>query len=274
MKSKHIIIGGILIFIIMTFIWGSAVKAQNDPEKVEEAIARLIAEHEADPTAHTGENESLAAHREDEVLDHKPGSVLADKWTMTEMDFSTSFESLAGFSTTGTVTQSFPGIGMSTSGTGSGGQAVLAVPLDSQDIIFYPAKSFLFQFVLKGVVEVNSTALINFGYSTAANARGGVGLSIVNNVAKFYTAKEDGTGGQELNWPTFDGVENVYNVRMQFNAGETAVTVFINGEELGKLDWPISGMSSDLAGIKITLRRSSTYQPYLGILSMFWSNAL
>lgn len=66
-------------YTMSTETWGLMPKSQEDNETIEGAINRLIAEHEADPEAHTGANESLAAHRANEVLDHPQQSVVADK---------------------------------------------------------------------------------------------------------------------------------------------------------------------------------------------------
>lgn len=78
----------LLIFVVLLYplnmsieTWGMMPKSQEDAETIEEAIDRIVAVHEAAPTAHTGENESLAAHRENEVLDHLAGSVVADKFS-------------------------------------------------------------------------------------------------------------------------------------------------------------------------------------------------
>ena len=60
-------------------LWGLLKKSTTDSETIEDAVGRLIAEHEADPTAHLGTGESLAAHKSAEVIDHPAESVLADK---------------------------------------------------------------------------------------------------------------------------------------------------------------------------------------------------
>jgi len=60
-------------------VWGQLEKAQDDAETIEEAVARLIAEHEADAGAHTGTGESLETHKTQETVDHPAGSVVADK---------------------------------------------------------------------------------------------------------------------------------------------------------------------------------------------------
>jgi hypothetical protein len=59
--------------------WGQLAKSQTDPEKIEEAIARLIAEHDANPEAHLGEGGSLQSHKMSEIIDHLVESIVADK---------------------------------------------------------------------------------------------------------------------------------------------------------------------------------------------------
>lgn len=67
--------------------WGLMPKSQTDNETIEQAIARLIAEHETDPTAHLGPNESIEAHRNSEVIDHLAGSIVPDKQSNTKKVF-------------------------------------------------------------------------------------------------------------------------------------------------------------------------------------------
>jgi len=87
-----------------TETWGLMPKSQEDSQKIEERVAEMIAEHEADPDAHTGVGESLAAHRENEVLDHLAGSVKSDKMPFARK-VDSSFESLDGFTQSGTIFQ-------------------------------------------------------------------------------------------------------------------------------------------------------------------------
>jgi hypothetical protein len=88
--------------------WGQLAKSQTDPEKIEEAIARMIAEHDADPEAHLCEGGSLKSHKMAEIIDHLVNSIIADKikdfevtphklaWTKLNIDCG--FESLDGWS--------------------------------------------------------------------------------------------------------------------------------------------------------------------------------
>jgi hypothetical protein len=59
--------------------WGQLAKSQIDSEKIEEAIARLIAEHNADPEAHLVEGGSLKSHKMAEIIDHLVNSIVEDK---------------------------------------------------------------------------------------------------------------------------------------------------------------------------------------------------
>ncbi len=59
--------------------WGSLQKSTEDDETIEQAIARLIAEHESDSESHLGVGESLEAHKTANVIDHPADSVVSDK---------------------------------------------------------------------------------------------------------------------------------------------------------------------------------------------------
>ena len=61
-------------------LWGELQKSQDDPETIEEAISRIVAEHEASPTSHLGDGESLQAHKSAETIDHPAESVVVDKF--------------------------------------------------------------------------------------------------------------------------------------------------------------------------------------------------
>jgi len=59
--------------------WGQLPKSQIDPEKIEEAIARMIKEHNEDESAHLGPGQSLQSHKASEIIDHAVKSILAEK---------------------------------------------------------------------------------------------------------------------------------------------------------------------------------------------------
>lgn len=59
--------------------WDMLPKSMLDNEKISESIAGAVADHNADPEAHLGENESLQSHRASEIIDHLAESVVNDK---------------------------------------------------------------------------------------------------------------------------------------------------------------------------------------------------
>lgn len=62
-----------------TIVWGLLEKSLVDNEKIEEAIARLILEHNEDETAHLGTGQSLQSHKASEIIDHVVDSIIEDK---------------------------------------------------------------------------------------------------------------------------------------------------------------------------------------------------
>lgn len=66
--------------------WGQLPKSQIDPEKIEEAIARMIADHLNDPNAHIENGQSLYNHKVSEVIDHVAESIVRDKVKDFEID--------------------------------------------------------------------------------------------------------------------------------------------------------------------------------------------
>jgi len=60
-------------------VWGLLEKSQTDPETIEEAIARLILEHNEDEESHLGAGQSLESHKASVIIDHIVDSIIADK---------------------------------------------------------------------------------------------------------------------------------------------------------------------------------------------------
>ena len=110
---------GVILLLGMAFdVWGQIPKAQDDPETIEEAIARLIATHEAEPTSHTGDGEAIDVHRKNAVVDHPEGSILGDKFTNDDFVFQPLFEDITGYTkSTAGVTNGLGGFRLDTGST-------------------------------------------------------------------------------------------------------------------------------------------------------------
>ena len=59
--------------------WGMLSKSQEDPETIEEAIARLITAHNADEESHLDTGQSLQSHKASAIIDHLALSIVEDK---------------------------------------------------------------------------------------------------------------------------------------------------------------------------------------------------
>lgn len=82
-------------------VWGQLEKALDDNETIEEAIARLISEHENDSSAHANSGESLETHKTQDVMDHPQSSVVPDKLDYRDFNFNFNYQDIAGFDSTG-----------------------------------------------------------------------------------------------------------------------------------------------------------------------------
>jgi hypothetical protein len=85
-KISHVLILMFVLFLIgyMVNVWGNLPKAQDDAETIEEAITRIVQEHNEAPTAHTGVGEAIDLHRKNDILDHPAQSVVGDKTPFSE----------------------------------------------------------------------------------------------------------------------------------------------------------------------------------------------
>lgn len=60
-------------------VWGLLEKSQSDSEKIEEAIDRLISEHNDDEDSHLETGQSLQSHKASAIIDHLALSIVEDK---------------------------------------------------------------------------------------------------------------------------------------------------------------------------------------------------
>jgi hypothetical protein len=63
----------------MSLTWEHLAKNAEDPEKIEEAIQRIVEEHNEDSESHLEEGQSLQSHKASEIIDHLAKSIIRDK---------------------------------------------------------------------------------------------------------------------------------------------------------------------------------------------------
>jgi len=220
-----------------TETWGLLPKSQIDSTLIEDRVAQMIAEHNDDPTAHMADDQSIGIHRINDVLDHPVGSTLADKWTMSEMEFTTTFDNLTLFVTTGHVTQLWPGVNIHTHGTSVPHLSKVSVDGETNLLNFNTGLEFLAQFVCYVDQVTSEQCRFIYGGSSGSGLYAGVGLYVDGEDAHFFAGNGDSSDVNTLQWPTFEPY-TTYVLRIHNVPDEGVIRVYINGEILGELEWP------------------------------------
>lgn len=252
----------LLIFVILLYplimsteTWGLMPKNQEDNEKIEEAIARLIAEHEESPTSHTGENESLAAHRENEVLDHLQGSVVADKFSTTEMIWQTNFGEHALWTKHYVHDYDWPGMSIPEEG---GEGEVPYMYQNFANIIGYTLPinvDFYFQAMAQvGEFADGTSGRFGFGVSSV-NTNDSFGFKFTNTTCKIFFRVD--TTESEASVSSFaDGDKHTF--RAIWVAADAKAYFYVDGVLVGELSKPAGTLTDQVRwGFNLTLGSSS-----------------
>lgn len=217
--------------------WGQLDKSQDDSEKVEAAISRLIAEHEADPDSHLGVGESLEAHRASEVIDHTAGSVVADKLQAGGLILITTFENLANFTVTGNVNKYyFPGVEMYAD-TGTPKRALIQnLGVNTRNVVDF-SFDFLLQFSFMLSSEGSPTLKFSFGAFAGGAFTRGLALELTPASDKVHLDIVDGDyytadlSISRANWHTF---------RIAYIALEAKIYIYLDGVIVATMDYPVA----------------------------------
>ena len=207
-------------------VWGQLAKAQDDNETIEEAVVRLIAEHEADAGAHTGAGEALETHKTQAVADHPVGSVVADKESNVETIIKCFFESLDGWATAGNVgLDELLGAELYIEWGAVNVSHLSGVITYSGNFIAY-AKNMLFQTTFWLDDTINNKAYALLGDYTGDTNLHGFGFQIIAGVVKgFWGDGANPTFTANLSIDPTDS--HVY--RAQYNATDKNVKFYIDG---------------------------------------------
>jgi hypothetical protein len=224
-------------------LWGQLEKAQDDSETIEEAIIRLIGEHEADPEAHLGDGESLELHKSESVIDHPQGSILGDKYTNQEFSITPTFESTDRGYTISSAGLSFSiaGLRMETSGTNNTTR-VLRASGQYSPAYFDGVKATTFQFTAKLIDTTNYTAYGLAGANGVLEIGPGIGFKFINNALYACEVYVDGGGEPVEVTSLITGItltnSNIYRVQLETDG---TLYFFVNGVQ--KASWAITSSS-------------------------------
>jgi hypothetical protein len=217
--------------------WGLLPKSQIDNELIEEAIARLILEHNEDETAHLGTGQSLQSHKASEIIDHLARSIVFDKISGSQMIYNTQFENSAVFSVVGTPVFEFPGFTHSPASGGYASRDHVYINCEDKSLVFDFTKDMIFQFAFQCDSIATSTFRFLINALGSCNVERNFGLTISDGVAKFFFAETDGDNPVYLDWSAF-AAATYYVVRFKYVAADQKVYIYINNTLLGSLTCP------------------------------------
>jgi hypothetical protein len=256
--------------------WEHLPKNAVNNETIEQAIIRLILEHNNNATAHMGEGQSIDVHRKNEIIDHKAGSVLNDKLSFSEIEYLSYFENLSVFEIgTGVTSGAYNSLQMVPTVNNSDNCFVRSETSINGSIIDF-TKDFLFQtvFMIKNNGG-NVKFYTGFGYGDN-DVYQGIGFVVRSGIlyASFnrYTGEEDEFINESLGSFSFDTV-NI--LRFQYIAGERKLKFIVNGIEL--FSYTVKNGSQEimeeyLYDTKFVKNTNESVVAY--ITSIFWSRSV
>lgn len=213
-------------------LWGQLDKSQDDDQKIVDAIAQAIAEHEADPEAHLGEGESLSEHKHESILDHPAGSILPDKWSFNDLDFDTSFESLDGFIISSGVTNiSWPG---ATFDIFDGGGDLRTLKANLLGLLV--GGSLTYDYLCDVYFSIDSATqseIIDIGISNNAMTTRMLGFRITDGDL-YGVARWDGNEELTTNLGNVS-TGDVQFVRVFYDSGDEVIYFYLNGVQVATL---------------------------------------
>jgi hypothetical protein len=215
--------------------WGQLAKSQTDPEKIEEAIKRLINEHNADPEAHLVEGGSLKSHKMAEIIDHLVESIVADKIKAGEINLyhltskkrilMTSFESLDGWGTYGSVYLDLGNCALWTTATSGNYTEIDAVPANWTP--FDVTKEFEWQATVRIPFNTSQEAYFGPSHHPIIGGENGVGFRVLDATLYAFIFKNG-----EFTFYPISGVDitawNVYRIIHKLNPEK--YEFWVNGE--------------------------------------------
>jgi len=84
----------ISLLIMSVVNWGMLTKNVDDNETIEQAIDRIVGEHNDNEDAHLGTGQSLQSHKASEIIDHLARSVYQDKFAYDRFLIKTNWETI------------------------------------------------------------------------------------------------------------------------------------------------------------------------------------
>lgn len=254
----------------MPEIWGMLEKSQTDSQKIDDAISTAIANHEADESAHLGENESLQSHKAEAIIDHVAGSILADKLSMTEYQARTIFEALDKWNTTGNVQNDvWPGVMLWSDYSPANPAECSTKDSIIPDYITW-TKNLLFQALIRIDETINKKVFFGHGDRSGDNVTDGFGFKVVNGTLYGYLAADGTFDTVELTGVT---LTNTHCYRAQWDASLKTCYYIVDGVQKGSLTVTSTSGTGD-GHVLLRIEATASGECYLNVFEIFTSREI
>lgn len=251
--------------------WEHLPKNAVENETIEQAIVRIVEQHNNDNTAHMATGQSIDVHRKESILDHKVGSVLADKETMSELKFYTTFESLDMWDVVGQVSNAgIMGCQLYVE-NGAVEQSSIEVLNVTLGNFLNTNKDMIFQSLLDldlgtGAYELRFGQIANFN-----TALEGFGFKIANNTL-YTVVKGYQIDNQVAQNSISVSVPHIY--RAQYIAGERKFYFFIDGIEIHTYTLPTGTSLESDTGIYMGIKSTTLSDGNINITNITYARGI
>lgn len=258
--------------------WSELTKSQDDSETIEQAITRLIEDHNDDAQAHLGEGQSLETHRQNEVIDHPEGSVVNDKIPLDsinilqyggkEMNYYEIFENTTDWiKTGGTITAVLGRLRLST-GTTINTNVYAQKPIPSGSYLGNFGPVNVFDLVVDFHNFTNKEITILWGDNNGDEYDVGIGWRVKNNklYALVYNSDEDSNivYEEEIIGATGAGTQHLRVVHIP---ADEMWYFYINGVAVGSMNETPSGLSAQTNIFHFHIKNTTATNQYVDIYS-------
>ncbi len=249
--------------------WGQLDESAESDRKIADAINDAIAEHNNDPNSHIGAGQSLEQHRQNEVLDHPAGSVMADKTTAAELIIQGAFKSLSHWQTTGSISNDdWPGCmlyveagGVDTSQLFATGFSPAPFIKGTNDLLFELSAQFDFS---------GSGFSSWFGFNlTKDNTFNGFGFRVQSG---DVTGVCHGGGTTQSTSVLTNDISEMHKYRAFYNSFDKTITFYIDGNSVATLNVNSDGWGDD-ANIAVGVDVGSESDGNMRVADYYFSRA-
>jgi hypothetical protein len=187
------------------------------------------------------------------------------------LDFATTFESLDPFVNFGSVNQLWPGFQAEATGTGVANRGGILIDGESGGLPFATANDLLVQFSFNIDFGTDDFVQLRMGpYSSGApTAKAGMGVHIEDDEMVFFVGNADGSSVDELAPISINALQS-YIVRLFHNAVSGKIECYVDGTNVGDLEWPGSDYS-DYANVMMFAWTTGGGSPVLNLKSLYMS---